>query len=344
MKKNNSPRFGLRFKFFMLVMAELIITAVLSGAVIWVLERVFHTTLNVSYLVRLLIFSIVIGSAATTYLSKVFLDPITKLGRAMNQVAEGDFHIQLESKSSFKEIQEIYSNFNVMAKELSATEILQTDFVSDVSHEFKTPINAIEGYASLLQDGQQTPEEQQKYIDKILFNTKRLSYLVGNILLLSKVNNQNIRLKPTKYRLDEQVRQAIMLLENKWTEKDIEFDVEMEEIEYCGYENLMLHVWTNLIDNAIKFNPQNGCIFMRMSLWGERIVFTIEDNGPGIGKEEQKHIYDKFYQSDSSHKEEGNGLGLALVKKIVGMSNGAIHVENIPLRGCQFTITLPAGI
>lgn len=244
-------------------------------------------------------------------------------------------------QEELKEVKDIYDSFNLMVKELGATETLQTDFISNVSHEFKTPINAIEGYASLLQEHQQTQEEQNEYIEKILFNTRRLSSLTGNILLLSKINTQSIKPQRTSFRLDEQVRQAILALEQKWTEKNIDLDVELDKIQYSGYEYLLFHVWTNLIDNAIKFDPPDGMICLRMRQSGGSVIFTIEDNGPGINPEEQERIFHKFYQSDSSRKMDGNGLGLSLVKQIVELSGGAVCVENLPEAGCRFTVQLP---
>ncbi len=227
-----------------------------------------------------------------------------------------------------------------MTTELGATEVLQTDFVSNVSHEFKTPISAIEGYATLLQGSPEASQEQLEYIDKILFNTKRLSNLVGNILLLSKVDNQVIQSKNVKYRLDEQIRQSIISLEPDWEAKNIEFDVEMDSIEYVGARELLMHVWNNLIGNAVKFDPVGGIVMIRLFRENGGIVFTVEDNGPGISAEAQKHIFDKFYQEDSSHKEEGNGLGLALVKRILAICHGEISVENVSPNGCRFTVRL----
>ena len=219
--------------------------------------------------------------------------------------------------------------------------MLQSDFVSNVSHEFKTPINAIEGYTMLLQGtGEGTPE-QREYVEKILHNTRRLSSLIGDILLLSKVENQTIAREETEFRLDEQVRQSILSLEPQWSEKETDFDVELEEISYRGDERLLLHVWNNLIGNAVKFNPPNAAVRLRLSRSDGGVIFTVEDEGPGIPPEAQKHIFDKFYQGDSSHREEGNGLGLALVKRILNVCGGEIAQENLPGRGCRFTVKLP---
>lgn len=193
---------------------------------------------------------------AARLLSQAFFEPITKLREAMRKVADGELNTVLETKSTCVEIQELYAGFNLMTQELSSTEVLQSDFVSSVSHEIKTPINAIEGYTTLLQGTENIDEVENEYIERILFNTRRLSEMVSNILLLSKLENQTIAAPRAPFRLDEQIRQSILALETKWTEKDLEFDVVMDEITYLGNENLMRHVWDNLIGNAIKFSPE----------------------------------------------------------------------------------------
>ena len=182
--------------------------------------------------------------------------------------------------------------------------------------------------------------EQEEYIDKILFNTRRLSHLAGNILLLSKIEHQSIQTRQNWYRLDEQIRQSIVLLEPDWSKKEIEFDVDMVDVEYMGNESLISHVWDNLLSNSVKFSPVGGTIHIRMVPEGKKILFSIENEGPWISEDALKHIFDKFYQEDSSHKQEGNGLGLALVKQILNLCKGSITAENIPDGGCRFTVTL----
>ena len=259
---------------------------------------------------------------------------------AMGKVAEGNFDIQLQTKSNSREVQEIYAGFNLMTQELRSMEILQTDFVSNVSHEFKTPLNAIEGYSTLLQDCENLTPQQQAYVEKIIFNTQRLSTLTGSILLLSKLENQQIPTGQTRYSLDEQIRQTIVFLEPAWSAKEIELDVEMEEVEYFGNELLMHHVWSNLLSNAVKFSPQGGLVRIRLEKRREDIRFFIQDSGTGIPEEAMNHIFDRFYQADSSHKQEGNGLGLALVKKILQLENGKITAENCPQGGARFAVHL----
>ncbi|MBQ2985493.1 MAG: HAMP domain-containing histidine kinase, partial [Clostridia bacterium] len=305
MKKWRQKR-SLRVRLTLLVMAELLITVALASVFSDLLHWIFGDGYDPPRFLELCLIGLMVGGGLTQFMGRVFFEPINKLGDAMNRVAEGDFSVSLEEKNSSPEIANIYDKFNLMVKELNATEVLQTDFVSNVSHEFKTPINAIEGYATLLQDGEGlSPDEQEQYVDKILFNTQRLSSLVGNILLLSRIDNQAIPHKGAPFRLDEQIRQAIVLLEPEWVKKDIEFDVEMEDITIEGNENLLFHVWNNLIGNAIKFDPPNGLINIKLHKSGGKAVFQIEDSGPGISDEGLKHIFDKFYQEDSSHKQEG---------------------------------------
>ena len=340
MKKWRQKR-SLRVRLTLLVMAELLITVALASVFSDLLHWIFGDGYDPPRFLELCLIGLMVGGGLTQFMGRVFFEPINKLGDAMNRVAEGDFSVSLEEKNSSPEIANIYDKFNLMVKELNATEVLQTDFVSNVSHEFKTPINAIEGYATLLQDREDlSPEEQEQYVDKILFNTQRLSSLVGNILLLSRIDNQAIPHKGAAFRLDEQIRQAIVLLEPEWVKKDIEFDVEMEDTTIEGNENLLFHVWNNLIGNAIKFDPPNGLINIKLHKKGDKAVFQIEDSGPGISDEGLKHIFDKFYQEDSSHKQEGNGLGLALAGRIVSLHGGSISAVNLPGGGCRFTVEL----
>lgn len=336
MKKKLFINLSIRLRFIFMIMLELVCVSLIS----WLVMDVLHIS-AVPNIVWIILASVAAGGVLNNFLSIRYFGPVLKLKKAMQQVAEGDFSVRLETEKQMKEIRDIYSNFNLMVQELEATEILQTDFVSNVSHEFKTPISAIEGYATLLQDDDMPiSEEQEQYISKILFNTRRLSHLAGNILLLSKIEHQSIQTRQNWYRLDEQIRQSIVMMEPKWSEKEIEFDVDMMDVEYLGNENLICHVWDNLISNAIKFSPCGGTIYIRMMPEGEKIRFSIENEGPQISEYSMKHIFDKFYQGDSSHKQEGNGLGLALVKQILNLCKGTVSVENIPGSGCRFTVIL----
>lgn len=333
---------GLRARLILIVMVALIFIVLLVA----LLNLFIHGVLQIEYRMPLvleyLIFCIVIGAIVSSILGKLIFKPLYELEEAMEKVADGDYDVRLNEDSKIREIHEVYAGFNLMTKQLQGTEILQTDFVSNVSHEFKTPINAIEGYATLLQDEEHTSsEERTEYVGKILQNSKRLSHLVSDILLLSKVDNEAIQEKQTTFRLDEQIRQAIVLLEPEWTKKNIEFDVEMEEIEITANESLLYHVWYNLLSNAIKFDPdEGGIVRIYLVRRNKQVIFEVEDNGPGVPEESKKRIFDKFYQGEGAHKYEGNGLGLALVKKILNLTNGEVAVENLSGGGARFTVVL----
>jgi len=339
-RQERGNRFSLRTRLTVLVTLEMLACLLVSYGLDLLFNRVFPWKVPLE--LELLGVCLLVGILVTSQLSKYFFGPIKKLRGAMDRVAEGDFSVRLEEKSSSKEILEIYTGFNLMAHELSTTEILQTDFVSNVSHEFKTPINAIEGYSTLLQGCENLNDDQKSYVDKILLNTRRLSTLVGSILLLSKLENRQIPTKHTLYRLDEQIRQSVVALEAAWVQKDIELDVELEQVSYRGNEQMMRHVWDNLISNAVKFSPQGGMVKLRLAKNGRKLLFSVEDQGPGLSEEAQKHIFDKFYQVDNSHKQEGNGLGLALVKRILSIEKGQISVESRKEGGCKFTVILRA--
>lgn len=339
-RQRRNDRFNLRVKMTMMVAIELIVSIAVAIGISALLRPYLNENSRFWLPVILILTSVVVGTAVTAILSKQFFDPIRKLNCAMEKIADGDFSVRLEDQATSKELMEVYTGFNMMAHELGTMEMLQSDFVSNVSHEFKTPINAIEGYSMLLQGSENLSEEQNQYVEKILFNTQRLSSLVSSILLLSKLENQQIQTNQTTYRLDEQIRQSIVLKEPEWEKKEIEFDVDMDAIEYTGNEPMMRHVWDNLIGNAIKFDPQYGLIRIQLTEEEDAIRFSIEDSGPGLSEEALKHIYDKFYQGDSSHKEEGNGLGLSLVKRILSLENGTIQAENLSAGGCRFTVAL----
>lgn len=341
-RNDQRKRFSLRTRLTAFVTMEMLVCVMIAYGLDQLLNNVLSLNWEVPLVLELVSVCLLVGILVTGQLSKYFFNPIKKLRDAMDQVSEGDFSVRLEGRSTSKEIMEIYTGFNLMVHELSSTEILQTDFVSNVSHEFKTPINAIEGYSTLLQGSDNLDDTQREYVNKILLNTQRLSSLVGSILLLSRLENRQIPTKQTEYRLDEQIRQSVVALEAAWLQKDIELDVDLDRVSYVGNESMMRHVWDNLISNAIKFSPEGGVVKLRLTRKLRKLTVTVEDQGPGLSAEAQKHIFDKFYQADTSHKQEGNGLGLALVKRILTIEKGQITAENISDGGCRFTVTLRA--
>lgn len=288
--------------------------------------------------------SVLLGLVIALFVGKRIIRPVQNLSNAFGELSKGNFDIKIPQNESVTEIREMAQRFNAMVYDLSHIETLRSDFVANVSHEFKTPIAAIEGYATLLQNHALPPEKQDHYIEKILDNSRRLSSLSGNVLMLSKLENQETVLDKTEYRLDEQIRQCILMLENKWASKNIEFDMELPRQIYYSSASLLEQVWINLINNAIKHSPAGSSIHIAICETSETIAVSISDDGDGMTEEVQKHIFEKFYQGDKSHKAEGNGLGLALVKRIVDLCKGEIAVESAPGKGSLFIISLPKNV
>ena len=340
MKKENKTKLSLTLWCTAILFLENLVAVGFATVVVTIINSITKNAISLSSELMVFLFSLAIGTALAFLLNKFFIVPLRRVYDSMGRVAKGDFGVRIEEKTRINEIDNIYKNFNLMAEELGAMEIIQADFISNVSHEFKTPINAIEGYSMLLQGEKNISEEQKMYIEKILFNTNRLSTLIGNILLLAKLDNQIIQTKRSKFRLDEQVRQAVMMHEIKWTEKNINLDVELDEVEYLGTEDLLLHVWSNLLSNAIKFSPVDGQIKMSLKDDANTITFIISDEGEGVPDKIKNKIFDKFYQADSVHKREGNGLGLALVRQIVNINGGKITVLDNIERGAVFKVVL----
>lgn len=341
--RQKKVKVSLRTRLTLLVGGVLLVSIFVAFGITRLINWLVPIVARIPLWIQLNVFALVVAMLATRFLSRIFFDPIRDLRIGMQEIADGRFDTRLQTDSSSLEIQELVAGFNMMAQELESTEILQTDFVSNVSHEFKTPINAIEGYTTLLQSTDNIDEVEGEYIDKILANTHRLSSLVSHILLLSKIENQSIRPVREAYRLDEQIREAVVALESAWEPKDIEWDVELDKITYVGSKNMMHHVWSNLLGNAVKFSPIGGCVCLRLWQTDETVCFTVEDEGPGLSAEAEKHLFDKFYQADTSHKGEGNGLGLALVQRILTVEGGTVVAANRPEGGCRFTVTLPVG-
>lgn len=267
--------------------------------------------------------------------------PIHKVNKAMQKVSEGDFSIRLDENEGVGEIRELVSSYNHMAEELSSIELFRTDFINNFSHEFKTPIVSIRGFAKQLQRDDLTDEQRMEYTRIIVSESERLANMSANVLLLTKLENQQIITDKTVYRLDEQLRSCILLLEKQWTEKEIELNLVLDALEYEGNEEMMSHVWVNLISNAIKFSPQGGTLEVGCMRLQSFIVVHVTDQGEGMRPEMQARIFEKFYQGDTAHATEGNGLGLPLAKRIVDLCRGKIAVDSMPGRGTTFSVYLP---
>lgn len=340
-KTEAKSRITIHWLFTLVILIEILAVIAVATGLASLSNSRFEGVIHIPSFLWVLIFSSFLGGIATYFITYFLLNPIKDLSEAMKKVAEGNFDITIEKKGVVREMKELYASFNLMTSELRSTEVLQRDFVSNVSHEFKTPLATVEGYATLLQDKTLTEEERGEYIEKIRVGTARLSDLVRNILLLSKVENQVIEKDTESFRLDEEIRQAILSLESEWTKKNIAFDIELDPILWMGNELILRHVWTNIISNAIKFNSDGGFVGVTLAEEIDCVVFTVVDNGPGIRLEDLDHIFERFYQGDTSRREEGNGLGLALTARICNKVGAHIEVRNRVCGGAEFKVTLP---
>lgn len=273
-------------------------------------------------------------------ISRKIVNPIKKITDATKKVASGDFTIELETKRD-DEIGELTHNFNKMVKELNSIECLQKDFINNVSHEIKTPISSIQGFAKLLEADDLSKEERKEYAEIIKEESDRLLYLSTNILKLAKLENQERIMNKTKFNIAEQIRRTISVLEPKWKEKNIKFNVSLKEQEFWGEKDLMYQVWMNIIENSIKFSKQDGQIDVKMKTNQDSIIVEIKDYGIGMEEEEAKKIFDRFYQVDKSHTKPGAGLGMTIAKRIVELSDGKIEVKSKLNESTTFIVTLP---
>ena len=276
-------------------------------------------------------------------ISRKIVNPIKKITDATKKVASGDFTIELETKRD-DEIGELTHNFNKMVKELNSIECLQKDFINNVSHEIKTPISSIQGFAKLLEADDLSKEERKEYAEIIKEESDRLLYLSTNILKLAKLENQERIMNKTKFNIAEQIRRTISVLEPKWKEKNIKFNVSLKEQEFLGEKDLMYQGWMNIIENSIKFSKQDGQIDVKMKTNQDSIIVEIKDYGIGMEEEEAKKIFDRFYQVDKSHTKPGAGLGMTIAKKIVELSDGKIEVKSKLNESTTFIVTLPSKL
>ncbi len=301
------------------------------------MEPIFRLSRQTKLLSLLL--TLLIGLIAAMIGGYRLLVPVRMLDEATRKVAAGDFTVRIPAPKRMDEIGSLIESFNTMTRELGSVEMLRSNFISDISHEFKTPLTAIEGYAKLL-EGDCSPEERREYVGTITDETRRLSVLVANILMINRLDKGNIPSERHPVRIDEQIRHALALCEAGWTGKNLELDLELDEIYFAGYESLLMQVWANLIDNAVKFSPDGGRISLALHQKGERVVFVICNDGDNIPEESRPHLFEQFYKADPSRGGEGNGLGLSIVKRVAELHGGEASVENLPGSGVRFTIFL----
>lgn len=293
--------------------------------------------------------AIFVLSAAFTIIQLVihFLSirqPMLDFVRATQKVVNGDYTARINTKKlSARQIEffVIGENFNKMVQQLNEVESISNDFISNVSHEFKTPLAVIQSYATILQNPVLSENEKNECVSKIILSTKQLTELITNILRLNKIENDQMQIKKASFNLSSELSQCLIDFEEKWEEKNlnIEFEVE-DDIMYTSDKDMLNLVWTNLLSNAIKFTPENGTIGIYLSTYPDKLVVKISDTGCGISEETKSHIFEKFYQGDTSHSEKGNGLGLCLAKRVLDTTSNEIEVQDNPKGGTCFVVTL----
>lgn len=334
------------FDFIFMVFNIIIASAVIIGAAFYLGFRLnlFYFRGPLGTLFILLLTSILVGTAVCSFFGFRTLRPIKELSLATKKIAEGDFKVKIEEipiRDNDSELNELIRNFNEMAARLSEVETLRSDFIADVSHEFKTPLATIQGYVTLLEDDSLTVEERKKY-QKIIFDaTSKLTNLTTNILNLSKLENDKVTLHYHEFDLGEQIRESIIMLQSMWESKNIEFDLTLDNLIINSDEELLQNVWQNIISNAIKFSENNSKITIFGIVDNNEIKISIQDEGIGMSKETIQRVFDKFYQGDKSRSKEGNGLGLALTYRIVKLLKGKIAVDSKINEGTTFTVSLP---
>ena len=287
--------------------------------------------------------NLISGVIIVTLTNRLLLKYVNRVINQMNRLANGDFKARLSFETPLDKhptLQEISDSFNAMAEELDGTEMLRSDFINNFSHEFKTPIVSISGFAKLLKYGNLTEEQKMEYLTIIEEESLRLSAMATNVLNMTKVENQAILTNVTKFNLSEQLRNSVLVLESQWTKKKIEFDLRFREYMIEADEELLKHVWVNLIDNAIKFSADYGIVEIHAEDREDKLLVTVTNSGSEISKEQMKHIFNKFYQADESHASEGNGIGLALVKEVIQLHGGEVHVSSENHK-TSFTVVLP---
>ncbi len=283
----------------------------------------------------------VITACVHFFLVPKLIRPIESLIDATGKVAKGDFSVRVSSEDMVGEVKELVDSFNAMTEELGSTEIFRSDFIRDFSHEFKTPIVSMKGFARQLKNPLLSEEERQQYCDIIISESERLSNMSAGILLLSKFENQQIISDKKPYRLDEQLRDCILLMEKEWEGKNLDLDLNLDPVSIVQNSDVLYHVWSNLISNAVKFTPENGTVAIQLTENQDAVIVTVRDTGIGMTEGQMKHIFDKCYQADPAHSEKGNGLGLCIAKRICTLAGASLSVRSKIGQGSVFTVILP---
>lgn len=342
---NNTERsFG---RWLTLVWFAVVVGAVCcTGAVIVTYNAFFSGQVDIIVMIAVFAPMGLIMALLLWRVMKVGTRTVDELSAALHQVASGDFSVELDTAHVGGPTRIMYDDFNTMTENLRANELLRKNFVANFSHEFKTPINSINGFATLLLDNLEGKtalgdEERASYLHIIASESDRLAHLSTNTMLLNRLESQTIIESCETFSLDEQIRSCLVLLQHVWLEKKLELDINLDETSFWGNQEMMKEVWINLLGNAIKFTPKGGTLGVRLVRENKECRAYIRDTGIGMTDDVRKRIFDRYYQGDPSHATKGHGLGLAITQRIVELSGGTIEVESTPGAGSVFIVTLP---
>ena len=293
---------------------------------------------------NVLLISLVSATIDYTRRKRMVDKPVKQIMVALNRVMQGDFTVRIPPVKEFAGetgFNEIINAINKMTAELQGTETLRTDFIANVSHELKTPLAVMGNYATMLQQPEISEEDRVEYARAISHSSRRLAALITNILKLNKLENQQIFPQPREFDLGEQLCECLLAFEEAWEKKDLEIETDIaDDIRIRSDSELLSLVWNNLISNAVKFTSEGGTIAVSLKADGQNVTVSVRDTGCGIDAETGKHIFEKFYQGDTSHATQGNGLGLALVKRVIDIMNGEISVRSTPGQGSIFLVKI----
>lgn len=349
-REDRRDHFALSLLFTAVIFCILLVTLLIAAALAYLLMRLgLLTGFGIPkegggyLLLFVVLISVMTGLLVSALTTRFPMRPITKMIDQLNRLAAGDFQARLEFSgplkrhSSFARLSE---SFNTMAQELENTEMLRGDFINNFSHEFKTPIVSIAGFAKLLRRGNLSEAQTEEYLAIIEEESLRLSEMATNVLNLTRIENQTILTDISTYNLSEQLRACVLLLEERWSRKQLSLDLEFGEYEVSANEELLKQVWINLLDNAVKFSPPTGEVVVRIQEAAAGVQVFITNFGSEIPAEKRDRIFDKFYQADESHASQGNGVGLAIVKRVVELHRGTVQAESSEGK-TTFTVTLP---
>ena len=335
---------------FALYFVTLLLMSGIHMGLVTLINENLHWPTIVQVLIPTVYWGLVAGALTlfTRYkIVKTYDQPMKELAKAAGKVAKGDFSVYippLHTSNRHDYLDLMFLDFNKMVAELGSLETMRSDFIANVSHEIKTPLAGIQNYAQLLQRPGLTKEDQETYVSAILSSTRRLSALVTNILKLNKLESQQIVPHYEPYDLSRQLSDCAMSFEPVWEEKDIEFEADIEDrATVYGDASLLELIWNNLLSNAFKFTEPGGSVTLRQTSEEGCVTVSVSDTGCGISQEAQKHIFDKFYQGDTSHATEGNGLGLALVLRVLQLMNASIQVDSAEGQRTIFTVRIPTN-